>query len=55
MLDTWLRTVFGDRNSALAMSALARPAASRSSTSRSRGVSWGKADLTYRVSSGPPR
>jgi len=46
MLDTWLRMVFGLRNSRLAMSVLATPAAMRSSTSRSRALSWGNSCLS---------
>src|SRR4051794_41433098 len=42
-LETLLRTVFGERYSAAAICALDRPAATRSSTSRSRAVSCGNA------------
>src|SRR5262249_12967596 len=41
-LDTWLRTVFWLRPSLAAIAVLARPCATRSSTSRSRSVSCGK-------------
>ena len=41
--DTWLRTVFSDRNSSRAMRRLSCPRATRSSTSRSLSVSCGKA------------
>ncbi|OLT20818.1 hypothetical protein BJF79_15730 [Actinomadura sp. CNU-125] len=44
MFDTWLRTVFGLRNSVPAISVLLRPCAISPSTSRSRSVSSGNAD-----------
>jgi hypothetical protein len=42
MVETWLRTVFGLRNSRAAISGLLRPSASSASTSRSRAVSVAK-------------
>ena len=43
MLDTWLRTVLGDRTRAAVMSAFDRPCAMSSRISCSRSVSSGKA------------